>query len=67
MLPEPAASRAQRKRRRPESSGDEAAGVSQTMGPDGSIGIAPGRVQMAPMVPSAPTPARGRRTDTAAG
>jgi diguanylate cyclase (GGDEF)-like protein len=67
MLPEPAASRAQRKRRRPESSGDEAAGVSQTMGPDGSIGIAPGRVQMEPMVPSAPTPARGRRTDTAAG
>jgi diguanylate cyclase (GGDEF)-like protein len=67
VLPEPAASRVQRKRRRPESSGDEAAGESQTMGPDGSIGIAPGRVEMAPMVPPAPTPARGRRSDTAAG
>ncbi|HEX2470402.1 MAG TPA: diguanylate cyclase [Candidatus Limnocylindrales bacterium] len=67
VLPEPAASRVQRKRRRPESSGDAAAGESQTMGPDGSIGIAPGRVQMAPMVPPARTPARGRRSDTAAG
>jgi diguanylate cyclase (GGDEF)-like protein len=71
VLPEPAASRLQRKRRRPESS-DEAAGESQTMGPDGSIGIAPGRVEMTPRVPPAATtpastPARGRRSDSAAG
>ena len=67
VVPESAALRTQRKRRRPESSGDEAAGESKTMAPDGSLGIAPVRVQMAPMMPPAPPPSRASRTDTAAG
>jgi hypothetical protein len=66
VVPEPAASRTQRKRRRPESSGDQATGESQTMAPDGSIGIGPALVQM-PMVPPASPPSPVRRTDTAAG
>jgi diguanylate cyclase (GGDEF)-like protein len=68
IVPDPGASRVPRKRRRIEpGGGDEAIGESQTMGPDGSIGIAPGRGQIAPVMPTSSTPARVRRTDSAAG
>jgi diguanylate cyclase (GGDEF)-like protein len=68
IVPDPGSSRVQRKRRRSESGGgDQAIGESQTMGPDGSIGIAPGRSQIMPVMPTTTTPARSRRTDSAAG
>jgi diguanylate cyclase (GGDEF)-like protein len=68
IVPDPGASRVQRKRRRlePGESG-EAVGESLTMGPDGSLGIGPGRGQIAPVMPTTTTPARSRRTDSAAG
>ncbi len=68
IVPDPGASRVQRKRRRLEpATGDEAIGESLTMGPDGSIGIAPGHGQVAPVMPTTTTPARSRQTDSAAG
>jgi diguanylate cyclase (GGDEF)-like protein len=68
IVPDAGASRVQRKRRRIEpSDGDQAIGDSHTMGPDGSIGIAPSRGQIAPVMPPPSTPARARRTDSAAG
>ncbi|HEY7702874.1 MAG TPA: diguanylate cyclase [Candidatus Limnocylindrales bacterium] len=72
VLPDPAASRPVRKRRRAEGSGDGAVGESLTMAPDGSLGLAPTRDAGVRMVPGLPTtrdvPAsRGRRTDSAAG
>jgi diguanylate cyclase (GGDEF)-like protein len=68
IVPDPAASRVQRKRRRLEpGTGDEAMGESLTMGPDGSIGIAPGRGQIAPVLPTTTAPAPSRRSDSAAG
>ena len=71
VLPDAAATRATRKRRRAATSGGETVDESLTMAPDGSIGIAPGRETAAPLVPtfpaSTPTRARGRRTDSAAG
>ena len=71
VLPDAAATRATRKRRRAATSGGETVDESLTMAPDGSIGIAPGRESAAPLVPtfpaSTPAPARGRRTDSAAG
>jgi diguanylate cyclase (GGDEF)-like protein len=68
IVPDPAASRVQRKRRRLEpGTGDEAIGESLTMGPDGSIGIAPGRGHIAPVMPTTTAPARSRHSDSAAG
>ncbi len=68
IVPDPAASRVQRKRRRLEpGTGDEAMGETLTMGPDGSIGIAPGRGQIAPVMPTTTAPARSRRSDSASG
>jgi diguanylate cyclase (GGDEF)-like protein len=68
IVPDPAASRVQRKRRRLEPrTGDEAMGETLTMGPDGSIGIAPGRGQIAPVMPTTTAPARSQRSDSAAG
>ncbi len=68
IVPDPGASRVQRKRRRLEpGTGDEAMGESLTMGPDGSIGIAPGRGQIAPVMPTTTAPAPSRRSDSAAG
>ena len=68
IVPDPAASRVQRKRRRLEpGTGDEAMGETLTMGPDGSIGIAPGRGQIAPVMPTTTAPAPSRRSDSAAG
>jgi diguanylate cyclase (GGDEF)-like protein len=68
IVPDPAASRVQRKRRRLEpGTGDEAMGETLTMGPDGSIGIAPGRGQIAPVMPTTTAPARSQRSDSAAG
>ncbi|HET9757542.1 MAG TPA: diguanylate cyclase, partial [Candidatus Limnocylindrales bacterium] len=68
IVPDPAASRVQRKRRRLEpGTGDEAMGETLTMGPDGSIGIAPGRGQIAPVMPTTTAPARSRGSDSAAG
>ncbi len=68
IVPDPAASRVQRKRRRLEpGTGNEAIGETLTMGPDGSIGIAPGRGQIAPVMPTTTAPARSRGSDSAAG
>jgi diguanylate cyclase (GGDEF)-like protein len=68
IVPDPGASRVQRKRRRLEpATGDEAIGESLTMGPDGSIGIAPGLGHITPVMPTTTTPARSRRSDSAAG
>ena len=68
IVPDPAASRVQRKRRRLEpGTGDESMGETLTMGPDGSIGIAPGRGQIAPVMPTTTAPARSRSSDSAAG
>ena len=68
IVPDPAASRVQRKRRRLEpGTGDEAMGETLTMGPDGSIGIAPGRGQIAPVMPTTTAPARSRSSDSASG
>jgi diguanylate cyclase (GGDEF)-like protein len=68
IVPDPAASRVQRKRRRLEpGTGDESIGETLTMGPDGSIGIAPGRGQIAPVMPTTTAPARSRGSDSAAG
>jgi len=67
IVPDAAASRVSRRQRHTGSSGnDEALADSRTMGPDGSIGITPGRVDVAPLVPPTP-PAPVRRTDSAAG
>jgi diguanylate cyclase (GGDEF)-like protein len=76
VLPEPGSSRPARKRRAGDGQG-EAIAESRTMGPDGSIGIAPGRPaapSAIPPFPAMPTPSpgpssttRGRRSDPAAG
>ena len=72
LLPEAAGSRAVRKRRASVDGGvtDPPAVESQTMAPDGSIGIArPGPTIVPTFPPTSPSPstARGRRTDSAAG
>ena len=75
VLPEPGGSRPARKRRAGDGQG-EAIAESRTMGPDGSIGIAPGRPatpSAIPPFPAMPTPSpgpssttRGRRSDPGA-
>lgn len=72
VLPDPATSRPVRKRRATAdvAAGDAPVAQSQTMAPDGSIGIArPGPTVVPTFPPTSPSPstARGRRTDSAAG
>ena len=69
VLPEPAPAKASRKRRTATSDGTRAAAESQTMAPDGSIGIAPPVPQVVPTFPPprSTSSSRGRRTDSAAG
>ena len=72
VLPDPATSRPVRKRRATGdgSGGDAQATGSQTMAPDGVIGLARPAPQVVPTFPpTSPSPSttRGRRTDSAAG
>lgn len=72
VLPEAASSRPVRKRRPSVdgAAGDAPVAESQTMAPDGSIGIArpgPTVVPTFPPTSPSPSPSRGRRPDSAAG
>jgi diguanylate cyclase (GGDEF)-like protein len=77
VLPEPSAPRPARKRRASDAGRDEAIAESRTMGPDGSIGIAPGRPAAPSVIPAFPamptstpgpsSPTRSRGSDPAAG
>jgi diguanylate cyclase (GGDEF)-like protein len=75
ILPDPGSSRVTRKRRRTDAATGDTHTESETMGPDGSIGIGPGREPIGPLVPtiaptatdSPTTQTRSRRSDSAAG